>query len=71
MNKQIRQLTIGRSSDRFRHAQRRRAMNKSLFSKTKNDDEVIDIIARIFTYMAIPSAGLIILIALWTIFFKS
>jgi len=46
-------------------------MNKSLFSKTKNDDEVIDIIARIFTYMAIPSAGLIILIALWTIFFKS
>lgn len=71
MNTQIRQLTIGRSSDRLRHVHRRRAMNKSLFSETKENDDMTDILGRIFAYIAVSSAALIVAVALWTIFVKN
>jgi hypothetical protein len=46
-------------------------MNKSLFSETRNDDEVIDILGRILAYIAVSSAVLIVAVALWTIFAKN
>lgn len=46
-------------------------MNKSLLNETKNGDEVMDIITRVFLYITIPSAVLIILIALWTVLLKN
>ncbi len=70
MNTQIRQLTTRRSSDRFRHDYRRRAMNKSLFSETKENDDVIDILTRIFAYISVSSAALIVAVVLWMIFVK-
>lgn len=71
MNTQMRQLTIGRSSDRFRQAYRRRAMNKSIFSETNENDDVTDILTRIFAYFSVSSAALIVAVALWTIFVKN
>jgi hypothetical protein len=46
-------------------------MNNSLLSETKENDGMADILARIFAYIAIPSATLIIAVALWTIFVKN
>ncbi len=71
MNKQIRQLTIGRSPDRFRHAQRRHATNKSLLSETRENDDMTDILGRILAYIAVSSAALIVAVALWTIFTRN
>ncbi len=71
MNTQIRQLTIERSSGRFRHAYRRRAMNKSVFSETNENDDPIDILTRFFAYISVPSAALVVAVAVWTIFVKN
>ena len=71
MNTGIRQLPIGRSSDRFRHDYRRRAMNKSIFSETKENDDVTDILTRMFAYISVSSAALIVAVAIWTIFVKN
>jgi hypothetical protein len=43
-------------------------MEKSMFRKIKNGEDVTDVIAKIFAFLAIPSALFIIAIALWTIF---
>ena len=43
-------------------------MNKSLFSETNENDDVIDILTSIFAYISVPSAVLIVFVALWTIF---
>ncbi|MBN1473476.1 MAG: hypothetical protein JW914_02570 [Syntrophaceae bacterium] len=46
-------------------------MNKSLFSETNENDDVIDILTRIFAYISVSSAVLIVAVALWTIFVKN
>ena len=43
-------------------------MNKSIFREIKNDDDVTDIIAMFFAFLAIPASLFVILFTLWTIF---
>ncbi len=46
-------------------------MNKRLFSETNENDDVIDILTRIFAYISVSSAALIVAVALWMIFVKN
>ena len=46
-------------------------MNKSMFREIKDGEDVTDIVARIFVFMAIPAAVFVIAIALWTVFLTS
>jgi len=46
-------------------------MNKSIFSETKENDDMTGILTRIFAYISVPSAALIVAVALWTIFVKN
>jgi hypothetical protein len=43
-------------------------MNRSMFREIKDDEDVTDIIAKFFAFMAIPAAVFVIVFALWTIF---
>lgn len=43
-------------------------MIKSMFREIKNDEDVTDIVAKFFTFIAIPAAAFLIIFALWTIF---
>jgi hypothetical protein len=43
-------------------------MNKSMFREVKDGEDVTDIVAKIFVFMAIPAAVFVIAIALWTVF---
>ncbi len=43
-------------------------MNKSMLREIKEDEDVTDIIAKFFAFIAIPSALFIIVFSLWTIF---
>jgi len=43
-------------------------MSKSMLRQIKEDDDVTDIIAKFFAFIAIPAALFIIIFALWTIF---
>lgn len=43
-------------------------MNKSIFREIKESEDVTDIIARIFVFLAIPAALFVIVVALWTAF---
>jgi hypothetical protein len=46
-------------------------MNKSMFREVKDGEDVTDIVAKIFVFMAIPAAVFVIAIALWTVFLTS
>ncbi|MEE9911592.1 MAG: hypothetical protein K4571_07695 [Deltaproteobacteria bacterium] len=43
-------------------------MIKSMFREIREDEDVTDIIARFFAFIAIPAALFVIAVALWTIF---
>jgi hypothetical protein len=43
-------------------------MNKSMFREIQEGEDVTDIVARIFVFMAIPAAVFVIVVALWTTF---
>jgi len=43
-------------------------MIKSMFREIKDDEDVTDIVAKFFAFMAIPAAIFVIAVALWTIF---
>lgn len=43
-------------------------MIKSMFREIKDDEDVTDIIAKFFAFIAIPAAMFVIAVALWTIF---
>lgn len=43
-------------------------MNKSMFRAIKEDEDVTDIIAKFFAFLAIPATVFVIAFALWTIF---
>lgn len=43
-------------------------MSKSMFREIKDGEDVTDIVARLFAFMAIPAAMFVIAVALWTIF---
>jgi hypothetical protein len=45
-----------------------RSMNKSMFREIQDGEDVTDIVAKIFTFIAIPAAVFVIVFALWTIF---
>lgn len=44
------------------------SMIKSMFREIKDDEDVTDIIAKFFAFMAIPAAVFVIAVAIWTIF---
>jgi hypothetical protein len=46
----------------------RHSMNKSMFREIKDDEDVTDIIAKFFAFLAIPATVFVIVVALWTIF---
>jgi len=48
-------------------AERRRSTMKDMFREIKNDDDVTDIIARFFAFIAIPRSEDVIAVAIWTI----
>lgn len=41
-------------------------MDKSMFREINDGEDVTDIIAKIFVFIAVPAAVLVIAIALWT-----
>ncbi len=43
-------------------------MNRSMFREIKDGEDVTDIIAKFFAFIAIPAAVFVIVFALWTIF---
>lgn len=43
-------------------------MIKNMFREIKHEEDVTDIIAKFFAFMAIPAAMFVIAVALWTIF---
>lgn len=43
-------------------------MNKSMFREIKDGDDVTDIIAMFFAFLAIPASLFVIIFTLWTIF---
>jgi hypothetical protein len=43
-------------------------MIKSMFREIKDGEDVTDIVAKIFAFMAIPAAVFAVAIALWTVF---
>jgi len=43
-------------------------MIKNMFREIKEDEDVTDIIAKFFAFLAIPSAAFVIIFSLWTIF---
>jgi len=43
-------------------------MIKNMFREIKHEEDVTDIIAKLFAFMAIPAAMFVIAVALWTIF---
>jgi hypothetical protein len=45
-------------------------MNKSLFREIKEGEDVTDIVAKIFVFIAIPAAVFVIVVALWQVFLK-
>jgi len=42
-------------------------MKKSMFREIKDGEDVTDIVAKIFVFMAIPASLFVIAIALWTV----
>ena len=42
-------------------------MSKSMFREIKDGEDVTDIIAKLFAFIAIPAAVFVIAVALWTI----
>ena len=46
-------------------------MDKSMFREIKEGEDVTDIVAKIFVFMAIPAAVFVVAIALWKIFLTS
>ncbi len=40
---------------------------KEMFREIRNDDDVTDIVARFFAFIAIPAALFVIAVAIWTI----
>jgi hypothetical protein len=43
-------------------------MSKSMLREIKENEDVTDIVAKCFAFIAIPSALFIVIFALWTIF---
>ena len=43
-------------------------MKKSMFREIKEGEDVTDIVAKFFAFLAIPAALFVIVFALWTIF---
>lgn len=43
-------------------------MIKSMFREIKDDEDVTDIVAKCFAFLAIPAVVMVIVVALWTIF---
>jgi len=43
-------------------------MIKDMFREIKDDEDVTDIVAKFFAFIAIPAALFVIVFALWTIF---
>ena len=43
-------------------------MIKSMFREIREDEDVTDIVAKIFAFIAIPAAVFVIAVALWTVF---
>jgi len=43
-------------------------MSKSMLREIKEDEDVTDIVAKCFAFIAIPAAVFVIVFALWTIF---
>ena len=43
-------------------------MSKSMLREIKEDEDVTDIVAKFFAFIAIPAALFVIAFALWTIF---
>jgi len=43
-------------------------MSKSMLREIKEDEDVTDIVAKCFAFIAIPAALFVIVFALWTIF---
>jgi len=46
-------------------------MSKSMFREIQNDEDVMDIVAKCFVSLALPSAMFVIIVALWTFFHTS
>jgi hypothetical protein len=43
-------------------------MNKSMFREIKDGEDVTDVVAKIFVFMAVPATVFVIAVALWTVF---
>jgi hypothetical protein len=43
-------------------------MIKNMFREIKHEEDVTDIVAKLFAFMAIPAAMFVVAVALWTIF---
>lgn len=44
------------------------SMNKSMFREIKDGEDVTDVVAKIFVFMAIPATVFVIAVALWAVF---